>query len=271
MNDAERKLLIQKTFNTVAEGYGKAPQRFFTPAAERLPEIFAFRGDEQVLDVACGTGIAACALAPHVPRGQVTGLDFSSGMLAQARRNADARALHNIDFVEMDMQAITLPERRFDAANCSFGLFFVSDMLAQLMHIATQVKPGGVVVCNAFFDTSFSPNVDLFLQRIKHYGIEPPEFSWKRVGTEDKFAALYRAAGLLDVKTVRVDVSYMLAGADEWWDVVWYAGFRGLVNQLAPADLEQFKRDHLADIQALDQGQGIPMNVQIVYAKGTVA
>ncbi len=271
MNDAERKYLIQKTFNTVAEGYGGAPQRFFTLAAARLPEIFALRGDEHLLDVACGTGIAACALAPHLPRGRVTGLDFSVGMLTQAHHNAQARALHNIDFVEMDMQAIDLPGQHFDAANCSFGLFFVSDMLAQLMHIASKVKPGGAVVCNAFFDTSFSPNVDLFLRRIKLYGIEPPEFSWKRVGSENKFAALYRVAGLLDVKTMHVDVSYRLADADEWWDVVWYAGFRGLVNQLSSGHLEEFKRNHLAEIQALDQGDGIPMNVQIVYAKGTVA
>lgn len=270
MNDAERKLFIQKTFNTVAEGYGNTPQRFFTLAAERLPQIFAFRGDEQVLDVACGTGIAACAVAPYLPRGKVTGLDFSSGMLTQARTNAVSRGLQNLDFVEMDMQAITL-ERRFDAANCSFGLFFVSDMLAQLMHIAAKVKPGGAVVCNAFYDAAFSPNVDLFLQRIKQYGVEPPEFSWKRVGSEDKFAALYRAAGLLDVNTVHADVSYMLADANEWWDVVWYAGFRGLVNQLAPTDLERFKHEHLAEIQALDQGKGIPMNVQVIYAKGTVA
>jgi len=271
MNDAERKQHIQKTFNTVAEGYGGAPQQFFTLAAARLPEIFALRGDEQVLDVACGTGIAACALAPHLPRGRVTGLDFSAGMLAQAHHNVRTRALRNIDFVEMDMQAMTLPERRFDAANCSFGLFFVSDMRAQLTHIATKVKSGGAVVCNAFFDTSFSPNVDLFLQRIKDYGIEPPEFSWKRVGSEDKFAALYRAAELLNVNTMRADVSYMLADANAWWDVVWYAGFRGLVSQLPPDKLEQFKKDHLADIQALDQGDGIPMNVQIVYAKGAVA
>lgn len=271
MNDAERKQLIQKTFNTVATGYGGAPQRFFTLAAERLPAIFAFRGDEQVLDVACGTGIAACALAPYLPRGQVTGLDFSSGMLAQAQHYAQARALRNISLIEMDMQAISLPEHSFDAANCSFGLFFVSDMLTQLTHIASKVKSGGAVVCNAFFDTAFTPNVDLFLQRIKSYGVEPPEFSWKRVGSEDKFAALYHAAGLLDVKTVRADVSYRLANADEWWDVVWNAGFRGLVSQLSPEKLVQFKRDHLAEIQALNYGDGIPMNVQIVYAKGVVA
>ena len=271
MNDAERKQLIQNTFNTVAGGYGGAPQRFFTLAAARLPEIFALRGDEHLLDVACGTGIAANVLASHLPRGKVTGLDFSAGMLEQARRTTQACALDNLNFVEMDMQAMKLPERSFDAANCSFGLFFVSDMLTQLMHIASKVKSGGAVVCNAFFDTAFAPNVDLFLQRIKSYGIEPPEFSWKRVGSEDKFAALYRAAGLLNVKTVRADVSYTLATPDEWWDVVWNAGFRGLVNQLPIDKLTQFKYEHLADIQALDQGEGIPMNVQIVYAKGAVA
>lgn len=270
MNDAERKQHIQNTFNIVATAYGGEAQRFFTLAAARLPEVFALRGDEHLLDVACGTGIASCALASCLPRGQVTGLDFSAGMLAQAHKHAQARALHNIEFVEMDMQAITLPERHFDAANCSFGLFFVSDMLAQLAHIASKVKSGGTLVCNAFFDTSFSPNVDLFLQRIKGYGIEPPEFSWKRVGSEAKFATLYRAAGLSNVKTLHVDVSYQLADADAWWDVVWNAGFRGLVNQLPADKLAQFKHDHLAEIQALDQGAGIPMNVQIIYAKGEV-
>lgn len=272
MNETLRKQHLRKTFDTVAEGYGGSPsQRLFALAAAQLPEIFALRGDEQVLDVACGTGIATRALAPHLPHGRVTGLDFSSGMLAQAHKNAQADALRNVDFVEMDMQAITLPERRFDAANCSFALFFVSDMRAQLVHIATKVKPGGAVVCNAFSDEPFLPNVHLFMERIGRYGIERPEFSLQRTGTEDKFAALYRAAGLQDVETVRADVSYMLPDANGWWDIVWYAGLRAPLSQLLPDELAQFKREHLAEIQALDQGHGIPVNAQVIYAKGIVA
>ena len=270
MNETERKQHIRNTFNSVAEGYGGESQRLFTLAAARLPGMFAFRGHEQVLDVACGTGIATRALAPHLPRGHVTGLDFSSGMLAQANKNVQAAGLRNVDLVEMDMQAITLPERGFDAANCSFALFFVSDMRAQIAHIATRVKPGGAVVCNAFSDTPFSPNVDLFMERIGGYGIERPEFSLQRTGTEDKFAALYRAAGLQDVETVRADVSYMLPDANGWWDIVWYAGLRDPVSRLSPDELEQFKREHLAEIQALDQGHGIPVNAQVIYAKGVV-
>ncbi len=44
-----------------------------------------------VLDVGCGTGRIAAALAPHV--GEVLGIDVSSGMIAEARRRhgADAR------------------------------------------------------------------------------------------------------------------------------------------------------------------------------------
>lgn len=43
------------------------------------------RAGDSVLDLACGTGVVARLAARFVDRGQVTGLDLSSGMLAVAR------------------------------------------------------------------------------------------------------------------------------------------------------------------------------------------
>lgn len=64
MDEQQRKQLIQNTFNTVASGYDNAAMRFFQKAAQCLPGIFNFRGNEQVLDVATGTGRAALAMTP---------------------------------------------------------------------------------------------------------------------------------------------------------------------------------------------------------------
>jgi len=271
MDDQQRKAQLKKTFDTVAEGYGSSGMEFFHHAAAHLPRVLKLQGHEHLLDIATGTGIAATAIAPHLPRGKVTGIDLSEGMLAQARARAQSLGLDNIDLHPMDMQAIGFDNVRFDAANCSFGLFFVPDMLGLLQHIASKVKPGGQVVACSFYQGSFEPNVDLFLERIQRYGIAPPAFTWKNICTEEQFRALYDSAGLSDVQVQRHDIGYPLNDAEAWWRVIWYAGFRGLVAQLGEAELAQFKQEHLAEISTLHNGQGIPLNVTALFASGRVA
>jgi ubiquinone/menaquinone biosynthesis C-methylase UbiE len=243
---------------------------FFHNAAAHLPRLLKLQDHEHLLDVATGTGIAATAIAPHLPRGKVTGIDLSEGMLAQARARAQSLGLDNIELHPMDMQAIGFDDARFDAANCSFGLFFLPDMQSLLQHIASKVKPGGQLVACSFYQGSFEPNIDLFLERIQRYGIAPPVFTWKNLCTEEQFHALYAGAGLSDVQTHRHDIGYPLNDAEAWWRVIWYAGFRGLVAQLSEPQLAQFKQEHLAEISALQTGQGIPLNITALFASGRV-
>lgn len=271
MDDQQRKAQLKKTFDTVAEGYGSRGMEFFHNAAARLPRVLKLQGHEHLLDVATGTGIAATAIAPHLPRGKVTGIDLSEGMLAQARARAQSLGLTNIELHAMDMQDIGFDDARFDAANCSFGLFFLPDMLGLLQHIASKVKPGGQVVASSFSHGSFEPNVDLFLERIQRYGIAPPVFTWKNISTEEQFHALYSSAGLSDVQIHRHDIGYPMNDAEVWWRVIWYAGFRGLVAQLSETQLAQFKQEHLAEISALRTGLGIPLNITALFASGRVA
>lgn len=162
MDEAQRKSQIQQTFNTVAEGYGTTGMEFFHNAAAHLPQIFQLRGDEHLLDVATGTGIAVEALAPALPRGKITGIDLSEGMLAKARSKAHSLGFENVELRCMDMQQIEFKDGHFDAANCSFGLFFLPDMLSLLKHIASKVKAGGQVVACSFYQGAFEPNIDLF-------------------------------------------------------------------------------------------------------------
>ena len=270
MDDRQRKAQLKKTFDTVAEGYGSAGMEFFHNAAAHLPRIFKLAGHEHLLDVAAGTGIAVTAIAPHLPRGKVTGIDLSEGMLAQARARAQSLALDNIELHPMDMQDIGFDNARFDAANCSFGLFFLPDMQSLLRHIASKVKTGGQVVACSFYQGSFEPNIDLFLERIQGYGVAPPEFTWKSINTEEKFHALFNSAGLSDVQIHRHDIGYPLMDAEAWWRVIWYAGFRGLAAQLSETQLVQFKQEHLAEIAALKTERGIPLNISALFASGRV-
>lgn len=268
MDDAY-KTVIKQTFNAVAEVYDSPALRFFSAAAAHLVERLGLRGDEQVLDLACGTGHVTVALARALPRGRVTALDFSPAMLVQARAKADAAHLANIDFVEGDMQ--NLPwERRFDVAVCSFGIFFVADMDDQLARIARTVKAQGRVMITSFGTGYMEPMRSLLVERARRYGFVPPPQTWLRIADVEGCRSFFAAADLADITVESKDVGYPLSGPEQWWEVVWNAGLRRLVSGLPPADQATCKADHLAEVEALRQPDGIPMPIPVMFTTGRV-
>jgi len=268
MQENQRKEFIRQTFNTVAPGYDRPALRYFQDSAAHLVSQLQLIGDEHVLDVATGTGAVALTLAHYLPRGQVTGIDMADGMLRQAADKARERGLSNVAFQTMDMTALNFPPDSFHCATAAFALFFVEDMAACLRGIVQRLKPGGQVMACGFSETAFAPNVDLFLARLERYGVAIPPLGWKRLSDEGLNHALLSTAGLEDIRVVRHDLSYPLADAEGWWEVLWYAGFRGLLNQLSEPDLIRFRAEHLAEIAALDEGQGVPLRLEVLYARG---
>ncbi|QYG94919.1 methyltransferase domain-containing protein [Iamia sp. SCSIO 61187] len=124
-----------------AESY----ERHFVPAigepvARRLLEVAAPAPGERVLDVACGTGVAArLALDLVGPDGHVTGIDANPGTLDVARSVGPER----IDWVAAPAEAVPLPEGGFDLVLCSMGLQFFSDKVQALREARRVLAPGG--------------------------------------------------------------------------------------------------------------------------------
>ena len=268
MDQQERQKIIRDTFNTVAEGYDSEALLFFLKSAQLQAARFAFQGDERVLDVATGTGNAALLLAEVIPQGHVTGVDFSSEMLKQARIKAQAKNIANVEFLEMDMQDLAFADGYFDAAASAFGIFFVEDMQRQLTHIASKVRPGGKICISTFYASAFSPLVEMFATDIQRFGIEQPPLAWKRVCNEEQCAALFESAGLGDIRTERSDVGYYLRDENGWWDIIWNAGFRALVNRLSEREREEFKAMHLSNVARLTTDLGIKLNVEVLHTIG---
>ena len=96
---------------------------------------------ERILDIACGTGTSSASIARS--GATVVGLDFSAGMLEQARKK------HNgIEFVLGDAEKLPFVSDEFDAVTVSFGLRNVNDPKAALSEMYRVLKPGGrLVIC----------------------------------------------------------------------------------------------------------------------------
>jgi ubiquinone/menaquinone biosynthesis methyltransferase len=105
-----------------------------------------------ILDLACGTGDIALALAGRYPQARVTGLDLSGAMLALAQERC--REAH-IAFRQGDMSKTGFPGGQFDLITGGYALRNAPDLKGALAEIHRLLKKGGR---GAFLDFSKSPH-----------------------------------------------------------------------------------------------------------------
>lgn len=97
---------------------------------------------ESVLDIGCGTGATALALADLVgPEGRVQGVDVSMPMLDVARSRIGGR--RNVSFTEADAATAHFEPSSVDLVFSKFGVMFFADPEAAFTNIRKAVKPGG--------------------------------------------------------------------------------------------------------------------------------
>jgi SAM-dependent methyltransferase len=113
--------------------------------AALIARLLALRPEDRVLDLACGHGRHALALAGAVRL--VVGLDRSRPYLDRAREACTLP--HSPLFVHADLRALPFTEGAFDAAYSWYGSLFMWDdaeNAAALRGIARVLRPGGRAV-----------------------------------------------------------------------------------------------------------------------------
>lgn len=268
MDTQQRKQMIQATFDTVAESYDHPSLQFFHQTARLMLSHLTPAPDAIWVDIATGTGMVALEAAAHLPSGSVTGIDLSHGMLDQARAKAQARQLDNVTFRQMDLDEMDLAKDHFDIATCSFGLFFMDDMESAMRRIAHTVKPGGRIAISSFAGTAFAPFSTIFLSLYEEFGKQVPPLSWKRLADIPAIEKVFRAAGITEISYHHEPLGYALQSEQQWWDIVWNAGFRGLLNQLSDTELEAFKAQHMGKIHELCRKGENWLDTSVIVAIG---
>ena len=136
----------------MAEAWDGAEGDHWTEHAERYESIgpgywdalahaVAFRVDDQVVDIGCGTGRSTRDTARITTSGEVLGVDLSRRMLERAEATARAEGLTNVRFEQADAQVHPFPTGAFDAAISVFGAMFFADPVAAFANIARALRP----------------------------------------------------------------------------------------------------------------------------------
>lgn len=104
-----------------------------------------------VLDVGCGPGVVACALAGSLPDAHVTAIDSSEPLLARVTRAAAAAGVGDrVHALHGDLDGDLPAGGAVDVVWAGMVLHHVADPVATLRHLRDLLRPGGTLVMIEF-------------------------------------------------------------------------------------------------------------------------
>jgi demethylmenaquinone methyltransferase/2-methoxy-6-polyprenyl-1,4-benzoquinol methylase len=174
---------------------------------QRAADLARVGPGSKALDVATGTGDLAIELASR--GADVTGSDFSQGMLDVARRKAPALRWEHGNALELPYE-----DAAFDAATVGFGARNFSDLQRGLGEMARVVRPGGRVVVleittpqNPPLSTFFSLWFDRIVPLLGKLAAEPEAYTYlpnsvKRFPAPQELGGMLARAGLVDIRWI---------------------------------------------------------------------
>lgn len=204
----------------VRQSAAEVYEEFFVPALFRqwagpVADAAAIAPGQDVLDVACGTGVLAReALARARPGGAVVGLDRNEGMLAVARRIAP-----DIEWRHGQAEALCGPDARFDAVVSQFGLMFFEDRPAALGEMWRVLRPGGrlaVAVWDRLDRTPGYAAIVALLQRLFGKRVSDALRAPYVLGDTDELSALFAGAGIANARIDTRDGTARFPSIEAW-------------------------------------------------------
>lgn len=139
MTDQNARVLDQ--FSQQAEAYSALVTSTGAKAKDPLIETLDPRPTDRVLDVGCGSGQFAVAVAPLVAH--VTGADLTPAMLDKARAQQASAGLANITWLQADSTALPVEDGSFDIVVSRSMFHHAADPAATLAEMRRACAAGG--------------------------------------------------------------------------------------------------------------------------------
>jgi demethylmenaquinone methyltransferase / 2-methoxy-6-polyprenyl-1,4-benzoquinol methylase len=169
---------VREMFSRIAPRYDLLNHllslRFDVMWRKRVARRFAHiltRPEVRILDVCCGTGDLALALAgaptdsARSASGRLVGADFAHPMLVRAREKVAGSGRRPIEFVEADALSLPFADATFDLVAIAFGLRNLVNYAAGLRELRRIIVPGGSLAVLEFAE----PRGSLFRHFFRFY------------------------------------------------------------------------------------------------------
>lgn len=138
-------------------------ERLTAQADTPLLDALSVRDGTRFLDVAMGPGLLAAAAASR--GAAVTGVDFSAGMITQARRRYP-----DIEFEEASAEDLPFPDETFDAIGMSFGMLHFANPDKALLEAHRVLRAGGMLAFTVWAVPERAVRLGMILKAVGAYG-----------------------------------------------------------------------------------------------------
>jgi len=157
---------------------------------DELLDLTATGPGTRLLDIACGSGYAAALAATR--GAEVTGVDITPALLEIARRRTPKGT-----FIEGEMDALPLPDSRFDVVTSVNGFQFALDPVRAFAEAARVLVSGGRLAAATFAEPERNEGTALHLA-MKALVDEPADDGYApyALSSQDGLLRALRTAGL---------------------------------------------------------------------------
>ncbi len=239
----------------------------------------AIRPGSRVLDVGTGTGEVALRAGKSVGRrGQAVGVDTVDEMLRIARRKAKTLGISNVQFRQMSVEALDLPDDSFDSVVGNYSLCCCTDYEAALVECLRVLKPGGRLTYN--HDCPGDPlEFEVASKIFGRYQTEKPSKRLQEIREADivqneaveKYRDPIVTLGLMrslgyeaaEATVAQRVIRYTDAGA--FVDRMLGFNWRNEANEISKADLLKFRSEAVAALSPLSKGDEFLVTDDMVF------
>jgi len=139
--------LSGKIANKIMWGFDEfTTSQWLNSALSGIPENFSGK----LLEVPVGTGVLTMPLYQTLPHAEITCLDYSADMMANAQKRAGFMNIKNIDFRQGDVGALPFPDESFDIVLSLNGFHAFPDKEKAFSETYRVLKKGGIF-CGCFY------------------------------------------------------------------------------------------------------------------------
>ena len=184
---------------------------------KKLLDLSKIKNGDNVLDLACGTGLVTKKLIRKVGRnGQVYAIDSSESAIKIAKKWTGTSK--NLHFVRADAEKVQF-KTKFDAITCQYALFFFPDEQKVLKNMKNVLKKNGKITLAVhgkynvpYFDSILEPIKKMIPDYLPKY----PEMD--RFGTKDTFSAAIKKAGFSKIVVKKFVFKYSPGTFSDYWN-----------------------------------------------------
>jgi phosphoethanolamine N-methyltransferase len=168
----------------------------------------------KVLDIGCGTGGIALALATDFGAAKVIGIDVEAPVLATANKRAAARGLMDrVEFIKVEPGPLPFGDGEFDLVFSKDAMIHIPDKEALFADVMRLLKPGGWFAASDWLSSHDGDPSPVMKRYMEAEGLS------FRMGSPERYREALTAAGFADIGVVNRNEWYCKVAARELADM----------------------------------------------------